>query len=58
MPMNEREGGGSTRSKMGKFGNERRKHNKAGAKYEMKTVNKNKHLKGCKAGMTREGTRK
>lgn len=43
---------------MDKFGNERRKHDKVGAKYEMKTDNKNKHLKGCKTGMTREGTRK
>jgi hypothetical protein len=58
--MNERERGwwGSTRSEMDKFGNERRKHDKVGAKYEMKTDNKNKHLKGCKTGMTREGTRK
>jgi hypothetical protein len=59
MPMNEREGGGgSTRSEMGKFGNERRKHDKVGAKYEMKTDNKNKHLKRRETGMTREGTRK
>jgi hypothetical protein len=43
---------------MGKFGNERRKHDKVGAKYEMKTDNKNKQFKGRKTGMTREGTRK
>jgi hypothetical protein len=43
---------------MGAFNYERRKHDNVGTKYEMKTDNKKKQLKGQLKGMAWEGKRK